>query len=367
MSAQVLVFAPSLGMGGADRVLLTLLEHFDRAKLQPTLALVHRDGPWLAEVPRDVRVIDLEARRLATSVVALVRVLRSEQPDIVFSLQGGTNVIAALAHVVARSRARLVLSERSPLVRPDRSRGRLAIELPLKRAAYRRADVITSLSNGVARELHERLGVPRAKLRVIYNPTVDTRIGELAAESVEHPWFHDGVPIIVAVGRLVEIKDYPTLLAAFARVRAARRVRLVVLGDGPLRRTLDNLVASLGIGDDVAFLGFDKNPFKYVARARVMAHTSRAEGLGSAIVQALACGTPVVATDCDFGPRELIESGQNGFLVPVGDSAAVADRILEIVGDDALRDRMSRRAVALADDFTVATSVARFEAALCGD
>jgi glycosyltransferase involved in cell wall biosynthesis len=366
MTMQVMFFAPSLGKGGADRVLLTLLKHLDRSRFQPSLVLVRRDGPWLGDVPSDVRVLELGARRLATSLPRLVPVLRRERPDVVFSLQAGANVIAAIAHTLARSKARLVLSERSTLKRPDWSRARSAIELPLKRVTYRRADVVTALSQGVGRELHAMLAVPEAKIRVIYNPTVDDDLVAQSRDRVEHPWFADDVPIVLAVGRLVEIKDYPTLLAAFARVHAQKRARLVVLGDGPLRESLVARAGSLGISDDVAFLGFDKNPFRYMARARVMIHASRAEGLGSVIIQAMACGTPIVATDCDYGPRELITSGRDGFLVGVGEPAQIAERVSQLLVDDALAKRVSAEAAKSALRFTVPEAMARFEEAIAG-
>jgi glycosyltransferase involved in cell wall biosynthesis len=344
--------------------LLTLLRHVDRSRFEPTLVLVRREGPWLPDVPRDVRVVELGSRRLATSVGDLVAVLRRERPDVVFSLQAGANVIASLAHVFAASKARLVLSERSTLVRPDWSRARSAFELPLKRVVYRRASIVTALSKGVAGELESMLAVPRSKIRVIYNPTLDADLLEHARDPIDHVWFAERVPIVLAVGRLVEIKDYPTLIAAFARVRANHRVRLVVLGEGPLRESLEVLAMKLGIAGDVAFLGFDKNPFRYMARARVMVHASRAEGLGSVLVQAMACGTPIVATDCNYGPREIITSGHDGFLVPVGDAERIAERVSELLVDDALATRMSAAARASAERFTVVDAVARFEEAM---
>jgi glycosyltransferase involved in cell wall biosynthesis len=364
-----MVFCPMLGEGGADRVVAKLLRHLDRDRFAPSLALLRREGPFMSDVPRDVPIHILGARRLAVATPGLVRLLAHERPDIVFSTHGAANIVVAAAHVIARSRARLVLSERSALHRMDRSRARVAVELPAKRWTYRRADVVTAVSDGVARDLTAVLRLPPARIRVVHNPMVDDELSASAAEPVEHPWFDPSsrVPVVVAVGRLVEIKDYPTLLRAFARVRSVRAARLVVLGDGPLRAKLDGLVATLGLAGDVRFLGFDKNPYRYMARARLLLHASRAEGLPGALIQAMACRTPVVATDCDFGPREVVtEPGRNGFLVPIGDAEALADRALRLIASDELHERVAIESHWAVQRFTTAVSMAKYEAALAG-
>jgi glycosyltransferase involved in cell wall biosynthesis len=368
---RVMFFCPTLGEGGADRVVLTLLQRLDRARVQPRLALVRRAGALVGDVPADVPTFELGSRRLLAAAPDLARLLRRERPDVLFSTHGGSNIIAALAHALARSSARLVLSERSALVRGDRGRARRALELPAKRVMYRRADLVTAVSRGVARELAARLGLPAARIRVVYNPAVDEELAARAAEPVDHPWLAAGaaapVPVIVACGRLVEIKDYPTLLDAFARIRAARPARLIVLGDGPLRGALEARVRAAGLAGDVAWLGFDKNPFRYMARATLLLHASRAEGLPGALIQAMACGTPVVSTDCDFGPREVIaRPGHDGFLVPVGDAAALADRALALLADEALARRVAEAARASAQRFTAAAALAQYEAAITG-
>lgn len=372
---RVLFFCPTLGDGGADRVVVTLLERLDRARVAPALALVRRAGALAGEVPADVPVHELGARRLLVAAPDLARLLRRERPDVLFSTHGGSNIIAAAAHALARSPARLVLSERSALTRADRGRARRALELPAKRLTYRRADLVTAVSAGVGRELESRLGLPPARVRVVYNPIVDDALAARAAEPVEHPWLAAAgeragaapVPVIVAAGRLVEIKDYPTLLAAFARIRAARPARLIVLGEGPLRGALEARARAAGLAGDVAFVGFDRNPLRYLARARLLLHASRAEGLPGALIQAMACGTPVVSTDCDFGPREVIaRPGHDGFLVPVGDAASLADRALALLGDDALARRVGEAARASAARFTVAAALAQYEAAITG-
>lgn len=364
---RILLFRPSLADGGADRITITLLRELDRKRFLPAIALVRAKGELVPEVPADVPIIDLGASRLALSVPALARAIRSFDPDIVACTAGGANVFAVAAHRAARSRARLVLSERSALRREvGRSQLRTVVELAAKRVAYRLADTITAVSDGVADDLVATLGLSRDRVRVVYNPLVGERERQLGSEAVSHPWFTDGRPTLLAVGRLVSYKDYPTMLAAFRRIHDATGARLAVLGKGPLRDQLEQRSQALGIAEHVAFLGFDPNPYRYLTRATAVVQSSLVEGLPGSIVQAMACGTPVIATDCDHGPREVIRDGVDGYLVPVGDAAALAARTIDVLTDSALRDRLATAAVQGARRFEVTSSMARYEAAFDG-
>jgi len=363
---QVLVFRPTLGDGGADRVTVTVLQHLDRARFAPTLVLVRKTGVLVDEVPADVPVIELGASRLAAAVPHLARAIRAQRPDVVLCTAGGANVVAVAAHTLAGSRARLVLSERSSLRRGDRSGLRQRAERGAKRLAYRRADVITAVSEGVADDLVELLALPRDRVQVVYNPMIADDLGARASEPLTHPWFAAPGPMLVAVGRLVEIKDYPTMFAALALIRRSVAARLAILGDGPLRGELEARARSLGLGDAIAFLGYDKNPYRYMRAARVAIQSSRAEGLPGALIQSLACGTPVVATDCDHGPREVVRDGVDGYLVPVGDPHALAERVTQILRDSALRGRLGAAGAEGARRFSIASSMQRYHAALDG-
>jgi glycosyltransferase involved in cell wall biosynthesis len=366
MVKQVLIFRPTLADGGADRVTVTVLQHLDRSRFAPSLALVRRAGVLIDEVPRDVPVIDLGAPRLATAVPYLARTIRERRPDVVLCTAGGANVVAVAAHRLAGSNARLVLSERNALRRSNLSGMRIAVELRLKRFAYRRADLVTAVSEGVANDLVELLALERRRVQVVYNPLIADDLPARASEPVAHPWFAGPDPVLVAVGRLVEVKDYPTMLEALAQVRRSSAARLIVLGEGPLRGELEARARAMGLGDAVAFLGFDKNPYRYMKRAGVLIQSSRAEGLPGTLVQSLACGTPVVATDCDHGPREVVRDGVDGFLVPVGDAGALAARVVELLRDGALRGRLGAAGAEGAGRFSIASSMQRYHEAIGG-
>jgi glycosyltransferase involved in cell wall biosynthesis len=362
---RVLFFRPTLGEGGADRVTITLLQHLDRSRFAPMLVLARRAGVLRDEVPSDVPVSELGVPRLAVAAPFLARAIHKIAPDVVVCTAGGANAICVAAHQLARSRSRLVLSERSSL-RRSRSALRAFLEMHLKRVAYRRADLVAAVSEGVASDLVELLGLAPERVHVVYNPMIGDDIARLAAEAVTHPWFADARPLALAVGRLVAVKDHATMFEALAIMRQRVPVRLVVLGEGPLRTELLECARSLGLSDVVAFLGYDKNPYRYMSRAHVLLQSSRAEGLPGVLIQSLACGTPVVATDCDHGPREVVEPGRDGFLVPVGDAAALAERALAVLEDAALRSRLRASGAARADRFTVRASMARYHEAIGG-
>lgn len=331
-SVDISLYLPSLRGGGAERAMLTLANGFSARGLRVDLVLAAAEGPYLAEVAPTVRVVDLGARRVATSLPGLVRYLRRECPTAMLSALNHANVIAVVARDLARVRTRLLVSERAHLSRSLAQAGSPAERLlvPLMKWAYRRADGIVAVSDGVADDLAQALGLPRSRIDVVYNPVVTPALKVLASAPVDHPWLGQReVPVILAVGRLAEQKDYPTLIRAFAQVRAQRDCRLIILGEGKLRKPLETLVAELKIGDSVQLPGFVDNPFAWMSRVSLFVLSSAWEGLPNVLIQAMACGVPVVSTDCPSGPNEILEGGKWGDLVPVRDSDALANAIMK--------------------------------------
>ena len=193
-------------------------------------------------------------------------------------------------------------------------------------------DVVVGVSKGVSRALEQCLGLKNGSVITIYNGIVDDGFYERANEPLEHEWFKTGSPsVMLAVERLVKQKDFSNLLRAFALLRANRHVRLVILGEGELRSELESLVEELGIKDDVYMPGFEINPLKFYKRCSAFVLSSKFEGLGDVLIEALACGCPVVATDCPSGPSEVLEKGKYGILVPVGDSKGLAEAMGKVL------------------------------------
>jgi glycosyltransferase involved in cell wall biosynthesis len=204
----------------------------------------------------------------------------------------------------------------------------------LARRFFPSADYIVGVSAGVADDLREQIGLPSERVRVVFNPIITPDIAVEAAEPVGHPWFSDGGPVLVAAGRLRPQKDFPTLLRAVALVRDRRPVRLVLLGEGPDRAELEALVDRLGLGGIVDLPGNTDNPYAYFAKCTAYVLSSRWEGLPTVLIEALACGSPIVSTDCPSGPREILDGGSYGVLVPVGDVEALAAAIERALAGD---------------------------------
>ena len=344
--SRVALYLPSLSGGGAERVMVLLANGLTERGLAVDLVLARAEGPYLKEVSPTVRVIDLGATRVTYSLTPLIRYLRKEKPAALLSALNHANVVACLAHRLAGVPTRLIVTEHSTLshARPGNHRGRV---VPwLMRRLYPRANAVVAVSKGVADDLVSTLALDAAKVHVIYNPVVTDDLFTKARAPIDHPWFEkDAPPVVLGIGRLTEAKDYPTLIHAFAHVRTQRPARLMVLGEGELRPQLEALVRECGLEQDVELPGFVTNPFAYLTRASVFVLPSKWEGLPTVLIEALACGTPVVSTDCPSGPSEILEGGRWGRLVPVGDIGALTEAINRALAAEEKPDAVARAAL----------------------
>ncbi len=326
-----------------------------------TLVLCQASGPYLADVDSRVRVVDLGASSMVHALWPLVRHLRNARPTALLAAMSHANVTAALAHCIARSRARLLLSERAHLssVLAAHHGWRMRAIVLMMRWTYPRADRIVSVSGGVARDLLQRIPLDAKRVVTIYNPVVDDTLRARANAVPACAWLAargpSDPPVVLAAGRLAPQKDFATLIEAFALLRRTRPARLLILGEGDLRPSLTAQVARLGLENDVALPGFEPNPFSAMRTAQLLVLPSRFEGLPGVLIQAMACGTPVVSTDCPSGPREVLEGGRWGRLVPVGDVAAMSAAMAAAL-DDPSPPKVSLRA----EDFSVARAVDRY-------
>jgi glycosyltransferase involved in cell wall biosynthesis len=209
---------------------------------------------------------------------------------------------------------------------------------------YPYADAVIVTSAGAADDMASYTGLDRSRIRVVPPPVVPARLFDAMPPRPDHPWFDPSAPpLVLGAGELGWRKDFDTAIRAFAQVRQQRPCRLMILGRGREAGNLQELARSLGVADDVAFPGFVDDPYPYMAHADVFLFTSRWEGLGFVIIEALAVGTPVVATDCPSGPREILQEGRYGHLVPVGDEASVARGVVAAL-DSPMRPEMLRAA-----------------------
>jgi glycosyltransferase involved in cell wall biosynthesis len=331
----VAFFLPDFSGGGAERMTLNLLKGLRKRGSKVLLVVGRPDGPLKSAFEAEAEVVFLGRSGTFPALAQLVRFLKSRKPDVLISAFGHNNIVALWARLLAGVHTRVIIQQHNVMsmqVATGNWRFRL---LPwLYRLFAPWADAIVSVSHGVADDVSRAGHLRRSAVQVIPNPVIGDDFLNLAEGSVAHPFFAAGSPpVFICVGRLVPEKDQATTLAAFALLRARHEARLMFLGDGPLRSTLEDRVRSLGLGQDVAFEGYVMNPVPYMRRAAAMVLSSRHEGFGAVIVEALAVGTPVVSTDCPYGPSEILEKGRYGRLVPVGDAAALAEAMTAILRD----------------------------------
>jgi len=322
---RLAILQQNLASGGCERMMINLATEWSKCGIPVDLVLVTREGAYLPLVPPEIRIIDLGARRTLTAVPPLVRYLHRERPRAMLSGLVHINTIAIIAKSIA-PQTRVVISERNTPTLDKKDR-HPATRLGYKLAPYLypRADAIIAVSGGVADDLSASAGLARQRIEVINNPVITDQTLKLAREEFRHSWFEPGAPpVILAAGRLAPAKDYPTLLRAFAKLRPTRSCRLMILGEGSLLSELTQLAAELGIKRDVEFVGFVINPYAVMSQAALFVLSSRWEGSPNALVEAMACGVPVVATDCPSGPREILAGGKYGPLVLVGDVDGLA-------------------------------------------
>lgn len=381
MTGVVAFLLPSLAGGGVGRAVLRLAAAFRDAGHPVDLVTCKAEGPYLDAIPSGVRLVTLEheswlASRMrllcldpgaATALArpallawrpapvqpylaSLCQYLERRRPAVLLAAKTPTNLLALWAQRRSGDGIRVIVVEHSQLSQSIEStrRWRWRYIAPLVARAYAHADAIVCVSDGVADDLARVARLPRSRFMRIYNPVVMPELGEGAAEPPPHPWLEPcaGPPVVLAAGRLVPQKNFPLLLRAFAKLRAQRPARLLILGEGKQRTRLEALVQELGLEADVALPGYVANPYAAYARAALFVLSSDWEGLPTVLIEAMACGCPVVSTDCPSGPAEILDDGRYGKLVATGDAAALGAAMAETLdappAAETLRERAAR-------------------------
>ena len=334
---RIAVLTATMASGGAERSMVRLAAGLAGTGRPTDLVLGCRaPDAYADELPESVRIVRLDAPRALLSLPRLVGYLRRERPVAMVSSLDYMNVIAVVAKRLAGVDTRLVVNEQNTLSMESGHSAQLRQRLvpTLVRYSYPRADGIAAVSAGVADDLAAVVGLPRERVSVINNPVIVPELAEMAAQPCSHPWLvGNHPPVLLAVGRLAPQKDFECLLRALATVRASADARLLILGEGPERPRLEALVHELGLEADVQLPGWVGNPYPYMARSDVFVLSSRWEGLPTVLIEALYCGLRIVSTDCPSGPREILDGGRFGSLVPVGDPNALAAAVLGALHD----------------------------------
>ncbi|TYP83848.1 glycosyltransferase involved in cell wall biosynthesis [Nitrosomonas communis] len=372
--------------GGMQRIVLQLAEAFAKSGIQVEVVTGHGAGGTTGELPSGVSIRYLPRSNILTSSLALLQArphdvlrllpfltplkpdmfwrlpalieyLRTARPDAVLAAGTQSNLAAIIARAATGLPARLVVSEHNTLsIVAHRGHGLFRRAYPrLVQRFYLEADAIAAVSRGVAQDLAHTAHLPEELITLVYNPVDAERVVRVGQMPVEHPWLTDrSRPLILGVGRLHRQKDFPTLIRAFAIAHKKRDLRLVIVGEGSERRMLETLSHQLGVQDSVLMPGFVDNPFAWMSHASLFVLSSAWEGFALVLLEALASGCPVISTDCPNGPREILQDGTYGTLVPIGDPEAMAGAMLATLAAPPDAVYLQARAAEFSVDATVA-------------
>jgi glycosyltransferase involved in cell wall biosynthesis len=355
--ARVLLLLGSLDGGGAERVAVNLIRHCDPALVDLRLGVLRRTGAYLGDI-EPCRLVGGRApspawKQALTAPADIARMVAEVKPDLLMSFGLGVNMLTGLAlGLLGPGRPRWICREDSNLeaeignVTPN-PLGRAAVKLAT-RLVHQRADCLLAVGEDLGAELGRRR--PRADIQVIHNPTETALIARFASQPLG---LAPPGPFIVAAGRLVRQKGFDLLIKAFADSERAREHRLVILGEGVLEAELKRQAAELGVADRVSFPGFQANPWAWFARADLFVLPSRWEGFGNVVAEAMACGTATLVTDCDFGPREQVTHGLDGWVAAREDTGALTRALDALLADPALIRRLAKAGQARSRAFDV--------------
>jgi len=357
---------PSLNGGGAERAAVQILNGLDPERWTRTMFLLAREGPYLAEVDRSVSIASPDTASRFGRWRALRAFIANEHPEIVMAFLSYFSVLAATR--AANTRAKVIFNLQTPmsdfLTDADyqwRQGGHKLMFSAITRVAYGAADAIVATSQGVAGDLTAAFGVDPDRIRVVPNPVDLDRVRSAGAEAIDERLLPAGDgPLIVAAGRLAEAKNYPLMIESLLALRKHLPARLCILGKGEMEESLRRLISERGLSTAVSLAGFQPNPWKYIARADVFLLTSRYEGFGNVLIEAMACGTPVVAT-ASPGTRDIVTHGVDGLLVESHTADRIAAALADVLADSGVRSAMSRAAIGSAERFASPGVVQRYE------
>jgi exopolysaccharide biosynthesis WecB/TagA/CpsF family protein len=363
MVRHVAFYMHDLSGGGVERMRLALIAELRARGMRATLVVGFKSGPLASLVPHDLDVVELGSRGMLSAVLPLAKFLRTARPDVLVASLDHNNIAAILAGRVAAAGTRIVICQHNALSAECERGWRYRAVPLLYRLLQGSADGIVAVSQGVAADLARIAGLPADRICVIYNPVITENFPARMQGAPPHPWLEDlTCPVFVFAGRLTPQKDPETLLRAMALVVAQTPARLIVLGEGELLESLVLLACRLGIAEDVAFCGFQANPLPWLRHATACVSSSRYEGLGNVIIEALACGTPVIACDCPYGPSEILLGGSIGRLVPVGNPEALAVAMAAQMQAPCEPDKLRARAAAFTAASCAQAHLCLFEA-----
>ncbi|WP_170972321.1 glycosyltransferase [Natronorubrum halophilum] len=358
---DVCLFVSSLNGGGAHKMMVHIAEGLYKRGYNVDIVLVKKEGAFLDIVPDHIQVVNLNSKRILTSLPKLVRYLNENQPAALLATPTSTTIISVWAGMIAQTDTKIVLRVPVCLSKTTFYNSPKSIEhkaLPyLIRWFYPFSDKLVAISYGVGEDLKKTFNFDDANIKVIHNPSINNETFSLKCEPVDCNFFEFSGPIFLGVGRLTEQKDFSTLVRAFDKVNEVKESRLIILGEGEKRNEIENLISKRGLESHVLMPGFVQNPYPYMRRSDIFVLSSAWEGFGNVLVEAMACGTAVVSTNCESGPSEILNGGEYGPLVPVGDEDRMAEEMIETLSNPIESSMLIERA----QDFHVDNIVDEYE------
>lgn len=364
---KIFLLIPTLSGGGSERVMVHLIRNIDRRKFDPCLVLFEKKGRYIEDLPSNIQIFELEKGGYKYGFQWLIlfklrKLIEKQKPDIILSFMWYTNIIAILALYLSRVKCEAVISERYGLAFSLEGWLTELLRRFTIRFLYPKADKIIVNSEKMGFQLSQMFKIQPGKITVIYNPVDIQEATLISRKETNHPWYKEDVPILIAIGRLTPQKGFSYLIKALHLVIAEGiNCRLLILGEGVEKEKLKKLAIDLQVDDKVAFLGFQKNPYKYLARSTIFVLSSLYEGFPNVLLEALALGVPSIATRCPTGPEEIITDGVDGILVPPADERVLTDVIKKLLQDENLRKRLGEAGRKRAEDFRVEKIIKQYE------
>jgi len=357
MGSKITLFIGDLTIGGAEKTTVNLANKLVENGHEVEVLLIKNNGKLIEELVSEVKLSVLPVDRMRWAAIPLAWHLRRTQPDVVISSMTGTNVMGIIASQLAQVSARIIVTEHS--TQWQQRSARIKRDITLAKYMYRFADYVVGVSKGVSERMRDWESIPDSKIVTIYNPAITKEQIGAVYNPPSHEWFQDrDIKVVLSAGRHVEEKDYPTLIRAFSRLSEEHdEVRLVLLGSGDLTPKYESLADDLGVREKIWMPGFVTEPFPYMSHADVFALSSRVESLSLVLIEAMACGTPVVSTDCPNGPSEVLVDGEYGELVPVADPKSLKNALERTLTEPIDREKLQQRA----RDFSVDRATVQYE------
>lgn len=359
---KVVFYLSDFQSGGTEWFALRLARELKAKGITPVFLVTQKKGELVKLIPSEFETTVLNGYGyclclLLLTLPATLRFLQKEKPDAIISGLPLLNITATIALKLSKVKCKLIAVEHMRLHMNGSFFFRLKqkIKQRLSRWVHKNASHVVCVSKTVLNDVTKYIGTTD-NVQLIYNPIVPPNIDTLKNEPITHRWINTKeAPLLLAIGRLLPVKDFTTLLKAFKLVLDERPAKLLLIGEGTELIKLEALIEELDIAQHVSMPGTVHNIFPYLDAANLLTLSSTHEAFGNVIAEALACGTPVVSTDSG-GPREILEDGKYGTLVPPKDPAALKDAIIKAL--EATHDK--EELIARSHDFKGSSAVDKY-------